>query len=266
MTAAIVIARGGSIRLPRKNVRPFCGLPLVAWSLIAAKCARLVDWVFLSTDDDEIEAIGREYGAEIIRRPDWPDADQVSANRVEAHACDEIANLGYDMPRFVGLFPTSPLRKPDDIDRVIERSNVTGQHKVALMHRRRETELFKDIAGLVGKMVLFDKEQKYFDMNGGAAVITNTAWYKYQQERIKAAFGDHDLAIEEVLKVPFDYPVQESGFVECEQWQCTEVDTLPEFELAEVLMEHYLLKGRGPEIYYEYAAALYESAGNWRQQ
>jgi len=253
VTAAIVIARGGSIRLPRKNVRPFCGLPLVAWSLIAAKCARLVDWVFLSTDDDEIEAIGREYGAEIIRRPDWPDANEVSANRVFVHAIGEIADRGYDMSHFLSMFPTSPLRKPEDVDAIIEHQNTTGFSRIAVGYLPRETVIWRNVAGLIAKMVIFDKDRRHIQMNGGLATMWNATLYKWMISGIASVFGDHDAAINEVLKVPFEYPASEQGFVECEQWQCVECDTLAEFELAEVLMEHYLLKGRGPEIYREYA-------------
>ena len=255
MTAAVIIARGGSKRLPRKNVRPFCGLPLLAWTVIAAKCSRLVDWVFLSTDDDEMAEIGDQYGAEIIRRPDWPDADKVAANRVFDHAIDVIAERygkGW-MKRFICALPTSPLRWPDDIDRVVEHSDLTDTFIISHGYRPRELCLYKDIAGMVAKMVIIDKEQKYLELNGGLGTMSRPGWYKWMQTKMMAAYGDYDEALNEAFKTPFDYPCAESAYIECEQWQCVEVDTLPEFELAEVLMEHYLLKGRGPEIYYEYA-------------
>ena len=53
----------------------------MAWSIIQAKASHSLDWVYLSTDDDEIAEVGEAYGAEIIRRPDWPDADTASGGR-----------------------------------------------------------------------------------------------------------------------------------------------------------------------------------------
>ena len=78
MIAAVIPARGGSVRLPRKNVLPFCGLPLMAWSIIQAKNSHAVDAVYVTTDDDEIADVAREYGAEVIRRPDWPHPNELA--------------------------------------------------------------------------------------------------------------------------------------------------------------------------------------------
>jgi len=68
MTIAVIIARGGSKRLPRKNLRPFCGHPLVSWAIVQAKSSRLIEEVYVSTDDDEIEEVSLKYGAKVIRR------------------------------------------------------------------------------------------------------------------------------------------------------------------------------------------------------
>ena len=109
MTAAIIPARGGSKRLPKKNVRPFCGLPLVAWSIIQAKSSHLVDQVYLTTDDDEIAEIGAAYGAEIIRRPYWADAHLVSAGRAQRHAARVIKEQWGDaFDAEMHMLPTSP--------------------------------------------------------------------------------------------------------------------------------------------------------------
>lgn len=69
MIAAILIGREGSVGFPGKNIYPVLGKPLMAYPLIAAKNAKMVDQVYISTDSEKIKAIGREYGAEIIDRP-----------------------------------------------------------------------------------------------------------------------------------------------------------------------------------------------------
>ena len=62
---ALIPARGGSKGIPHKNIRLFAGFPLIAWSIAAAKQSELVTRVIVSTDDEEIAAVAREYGAEI---------------------------------------------------------------------------------------------------------------------------------------------------------------------------------------------------------
>lgn len=75
MRLAVIPARGGSKRIPRKNVRNFCGQPLIAYSILAAKNCGLFDHVIVSTDDDEISDIGNYFGAEtpFVRPPDLAD-------------------------------------------------------------------------------------------------------------------------------------------------------------------------------------------------
>lgn len=69
MIAALLIGREGSVGFPGKNVYPVMGKPLMAYPLLAAKNAKMVDNVYISTDSEKIKSIGREYGAEIIDRP-----------------------------------------------------------------------------------------------------------------------------------------------------------------------------------------------------
>ena len=88
----LTIARGGSRRLKRKNVLPFAGKPLVEWTIIQLRCAKCLSDkdIYLSTDDDEIAEIGERNNVNIIWRPDWPDADYLSAGAVFYHAMGEI--------------------------------------------------------------------------------------------------------------------------------------------------------------------------------
>jgi hypothetical protein len=85
---AIIPARGGSKGIPRKNIRLFAGYPLIAWSIAAARQARLVTRTIVSTDDAEIAAVAREYGAEVpFLRPSELAQDQTPDWPVFEHAC-----------------------------------------------------------------------------------------------------------------------------------------------------------------------------------
>jgi N-acylneuraminate cytidylyltransferase len=64
-TVAIIPARGGSKRIPRKNIKEFCGKPMIAWSIEAARQSGCFDRIVVSTDDAEIAEVARQFGAEI---------------------------------------------------------------------------------------------------------------------------------------------------------------------------------------------------------
>ena len=88
---AVIPARGGSKGIPRKNIRPIGGKPLVAWSIEAARASNRVDRVVVSTDDPEIAAVAHRFGAEVIDRPAEISGDSASsASRRLLHALDHL--------------------------------------------------------------------------------------------------------------------------------------------------------------------------------
>ena len=110
---ALIIARGESKGLPRKNVLYAGGKPLVAWTVEAAISAERVDRVVLSSDDDEIMAAARAAGCEVpFGRPEHLASDTASSIDVVLHALDRLPGYEY----VVLLQPTSPLRVAADID------------------------------------------------------------------------------------------------------------------------------------------------------
>lgn len=91
MKLAVIPARGGSKRIPRKNIRPFCGRPMIAWSIRAAQEAECFDHIIVSTDDAEIAEVAREYGAKVpFLRPAVLSDDHTPTSPVVAHAINEI--------------------------------------------------------------------------------------------------------------------------------------------------------------------------------
>lgn len=110
---AIIPARGGSKGLPRKNVRPLCGKPLIAWTIESALQATTVERVVVSTDDAEIAEVSRAYGAEIVNRPTELSGDSASSEAALLHA---LGQLGIQRGNLAFLQCTSPLTLPEDID------------------------------------------------------------------------------------------------------------------------------------------------------
>jgi N-acylneuraminate cytidylyltransferase len=113
----VILARGGSKGLPRKNVRDLAGKPLIAWTIEAGQEAEYLDRLILSSDDDEIMAVAKEYGCEVpFRRPPELARDDTPSIDALLHAIDQVDRYDY----VVLLQPTSPLRTADDIDAAIE--------------------------------------------------------------------------------------------------------------------------------------------------
>jgi CMP-N,N'-diacetyllegionaminic acid synthase len=119
---ALIPARGGSVTLPRKNVLPFCGRPLIAYSINAARDAgATIDRIIVSTDDREIAKISRECGAEVpfMRPPELARSDTPSLLVVQ-HALAFLEEEGQRYDWVLLLQPTSPLRTGDDIVHAFE--------------------------------------------------------------------------------------------------------------------------------------------------
>jgi len=119
-TVAIILARGGSKGIPRKNIVEFCGKPLMAWSILQANEAKSVTSTWVSSDDSEILSIARDYGANAIERPADLADDRATSESGWLHAIEAIQDQGIDIGLVVGLQVTSPLREATDLDRAID--------------------------------------------------------------------------------------------------------------------------------------------------
>ncbi len=118
---ALIPARGGSKSIPRKNIKPFAGHPLLAYSVAAGLQAETVTRVIVSTDDPEIAEVARAYGAEVpFLRPDYLALDTTPDLPVFLHALRWLAeHEGYRPDVVVQLRPTSPIRPRDLVDRAV---------------------------------------------------------------------------------------------------------------------------------------------------
>ena len=113
---AIIPARGGSKRLPRKNVEDLCGKPLIAWSIEAGLKSKYIDKVVVSSDDEEILNTASKLRIDTIKRPDILASDTATSFDVIKHVLSISKNYDY----VVLLQPTSPLRNNTHIDKAIK--------------------------------------------------------------------------------------------------------------------------------------------------
>jgi len=116
MRLAIIPARGGSKRIPRKNIKSFCGRPMIAWSIAAAIKSECFDKVIVSTDDTEIAEVARKYGACVpfIRPPELSD-DHAGTIPVISHAIEWFRSQGQELDQVCCLYATAPFVSTDDL-------------------------------------------------------------------------------------------------------------------------------------------------------
>jgi len=126
MSICVIPARGGSQRIPKKNIRWFCGRPMISWSIAAARAANVFDRIVVSTDDAEVADVARAEGADVpFERPAAISGDHVATGPVVAHAVEALA-LAADVP-VCCLYATAPLVQAADLAAGLPllKSNVT---------------------------------------------------------------------------------------------------------------------------------------------
>lgn len=127
MKLAVIPARGGSKRIPRKNIRPFCGKPIVAWSIEAAQASGCFDAVIVSTDDSEIADVARQYGAVVpFMRPAALSDDRTGTIPVVRHAIEWHQQQGQTPELVCCVYATAPFIRAEDIQQGLTVLRETG--------------------------------------------------------------------------------------------------------------------------------------------
>lgn len=118
---AIITARGGSKRIPRKNIRNFCGKPILAYSIEAAVTSGIFERVMVSTEDEEIAEVAREYGAEVpFMRSAENAGDYATTNEVVKEVLESYAKLGEYFDVACCIYPTAPFLTADKLKTAVE--------------------------------------------------------------------------------------------------------------------------------------------------
>lgn len=231
---ALILARGGSKRLPGKNIRPLAGKPLIAWSIEAALACPAIADVVVSTDDEEIAEVACEHGARApFLRPPALAADSSSSADAALHALAFLRDAeGARFDAVILLEPTSPLRASTDLPGVAD-----------LLARRWDAT---DAVVTVGRVQLEQPTvMKRMDASGRLAPWlpeaslaegeAAPAWFPYG-----VAYAVKTEALERHRTF---YPPRVLGYT-IERWQNYEVDDLFDFLCVEAVLQHF--NGRLP--------------------
>jgi len=227
----LILARGGSKRLPGKNIRPLAGKPLVAWSIEAAKACPAIADVVVSTDDEAIAQVAREYGARVpFLRPPALAADTSTSADAALHALDFLGEQeGKTYDAVILLEPTSPLRAGADLPGVAS----------LLARRWDDTDAVVTVSRVQleqpAVMKAMDADGRlapWVDLGSGEMPV---AWFPYG-----VAYAVKTQALRQHRTF---YPPRVLGYT-IERWQNYEVDDLFDFVCVEAVMQHF--KGRLP--------------------
>ncbi|NCD13046.1 MAG: acylneuraminate cytidylyltransferase family protein [Epsilonproteobacteria bacterium] len=152
---AIIPARGGSKRLPRKNVLEIGGKPLIAWSIDAAIKSSYIDKVIVTSDDAEILEIAQHYGADIVKRPIELAKDTATTYDAIKHTVDNVEKYDY----IILLQPTSPLRNEQHIDEAINLLHVKQADAIVSVCKMEHSPLWSNVLPEDGDMSFFIRDE-----------------------------------------------------------------------------------------------------------
>lgn len=222
---AIIPARGGSKRLPGKNIKNLNGKPLIAWTIKPALDSIYIDKVIVSTDNQEIAKVAKHYGAEIpFIRPSDLAGDTSSSTSVVLHAIEKLSENNETYEVVILLQPTSPLRSKLDIDKGIEYySSKKAKSIISVCPIEHPTHWCNNIPEN-GSLQHFLKEDA--------------------KEKRSQDFGEEYRLNGSIYLADIDYFIENSGFwgtkdiyaYTMKVVDSIDIDTLSDFELCEYFM------------------------------
>jgi len=221
MNIAIIPARGGSKRIPRKNIKSFCGKPMIAYAIEAAHETKLFERIVVSTEDEEIAAIAQKWGAEVpfMRPTDLAD-DYTGTTPVIAHGIQTLQEMGWEFRYVCCIYPAVPLIQGSDIKAALEllKNGIAAYtFPVTEFPSAVQRALRRDQSGCIQpfypeceKIRTQDLEPAYFDVG------------QFYWGRVKSW-----LEVDSIYKTGISIVIP--------QWRTVDIDTYEDWERAEML-------------------------------
>lgn len=226
-TVAIILARGGSKGIPKKNIMSFCGKPLIAWSIECAKNASGVSSVWVSSDSDQILKIAKKYDANIIKRPRLLATDKATSISAYLHAIKEIQSKTETIDAVIAVQVTSPVRESKDIEAGIREFFNSGYDSMFSAARIGDFYIWK-----------MTKEKKLSSIN-----------YNYKKRPRRQDFeeqfvenGSFYIFKPQIIQKYNNQLGGKIGMTLIEFWKSFEIDDMEDVEFCKIIMEHYLLR------------------------
>jgi pseudaminic acid cytidylyltransferase len=225
LTICVIPARGGSKRIPRKNIKSFCGKPMIQWSIEAAQKSGIFDEIIVSTDDDEIKYISEKLGAYVpFIRPSSLSDDYTTSVDVVAHATNWALDNNLEAEIVCCIYATAPFVRQSDLINAFKIINSENWSYVLSVGEYSSPILRSFKQGLTGGLEMYfpenfekrsqDLEPALFDA-GMFYMGTSEAWI----QKLKI-FGNHSY--------PYKIP----------HWRIQDIDTSDDWIRAEILAQN----------------------------
>ena len=234
MKLCVIPARGGSKRIPRKNIREFCGKPMIAWSIEAAQESCCFDQIIVSTDDAEIEHVAQQCGAEVpFMRPTKLANDFAGTTPVISHAVKWHQDRGHELAAVCCLYATAPFVKPADIKQ--------GMHLLAQASADRFVFTATDYASPIQRALRLDST------SGDVRMLHPEQFYKRSQD-MEPAYHD---AAQFYWGRPQAWLSSENLFEGSKplllpRWRVQDIDTIEDWRRAELMRLALAEEGGSP--------------------
>ena len=222
---AVILARGGSKAIPKKNLVNFCGKPLLAWSIEQAKKVKEISSIWVSSDNNDILNLAKKYNVNPIHRPKYLSKDSSNSVSGWLHALKQIEKKN-KVDLLVSLQPTSPVRESVDISKAIKKfkkvncdsmfsASILGDF---LIWKKNKNDKFQSVNFNHKKRLRRQISQKQFIENGSFYIIKPDILKKYHSPLA----GKISISIMQF-------------------WKSFEIDDYDDIEFSEIIMKHYLL-------------------------
>ena len=221
---AFIPARGGSVGIPGKNIKDFCGKPLIAYTIEVAKESGIFDRIVVSTDSEEIAEVSKKYGAEV---PYLRPAELATATANVSEAAMHMLNYlrdkeGYEPDLMYLLQTTSPLRDVGDI-----------QKSLAIFEKEKAPALVS----------VCQTHHQTLNIQNGRLVVINPATEHVKRQELQTTYKQ-DGSMIYIVDVPYFrehkkfVPEGNTAAYIIPKWKAVDVDDMEDFELAEVLYKN----------------------------
>lgn len=222
---AVILARGGSQGIPGKNLKNFCGKPLVAWTIEHALDAACIESVWVSSDDPEILAVGERYGALPIARPPEIADSAASSESGWLHALDVLADKGVAVTRMVAPQCTSPVRTASDFDGALKLFDAEKLDSLFSATSIPDFNIWRPQPNGDLDSYTYDYRRRERRQEKGEQFLENGSFWIFTPEVLRESGNRMDGKI---------------GIWRMEFWKSFQIDEPEDFEFCEVLMRAYL--------------------------
>jgi len=225
---AVILARGGSKGIPKKNIIDFLGKPLLAWTIEQCIGAKSISNIWVSSDDQQILDVAREYGTKLIRRPDNISGDGADSESGWLHAVECIEQQSVKIDAVLAPQVTSPIRESIDIDLAIEKFRVESLD--SLFSASIVDDLYfweKSDDGVMGS-INYDYKKRKRRQDFPQQIIENGSFYLFKPD---------------VLKSENNRLGGKIGCFEMEFWKMFEIDEINDMRICSALMAEFIMPG-----------------------